>query len=51
MDVLRIDEKTQKAIIKYPDDCTFCQWCQLDCPQNAIYLSPEKGLPLLTSWG
>ena len=51
MDVLRIDEKTKKAIIKYPEDCMLCQWCQLDCPQNAIYLSPEKGSPLLTSWG
>jgi len=51
MDVIRMDDKSKKAIIKYPDDCMLCQWCLLDCPQNAIRISPEKYSPLLTSWG
>jgi NAD-dependent dihydropyrimidine dehydrogenase PreA subunit len=51
MDVIGIDDSTSKAVIQYPDDCTLCQWCQLDCPQNAIAISPCKDTPLLTSWG
>jgi NAD-dependent dihydropyrimidine dehydrogenase PreA subunit len=51
MDVIRIDDEIKKAIIKYPEDCTLCEWCQIDCPENAIYISPEKGSPLITSWG
>jgi NAD-dependent dihydropyrimidine dehydrogenase PreA subunit len=51
MDVLRIDEIINKAVIKYPQDCMLCLWCQLDCPQEAISISPEKDSPFLTSWG
>ena len=50
-DVIRLDNKSKKAVIKYPQDCMLCQWCKTDCPQNAIYISPEKGSPVLTSWG
>ncbi|MEM3697307.1 MAG: 4Fe-4S binding protein [Candidatus Bathyarchaeia archaeon] len=42
MDVIRIDEKIGKAIIKYPEDCMCCAACELDCPMEAIYVSPEK---------
>jgi NAD-dependent dihydropyrimidine dehydrogenase PreA subunit len=50
-DVIRIDNGIQKAIIKYPEDCMLCRWCTLDCPQNAINVSPKKGSPLFTCWG
>ncbi len=50
MDVIRMDEKSKKAFIKYPEDCMVCAYCELDCPQNAIYVSPIKYIPLLTSW-
>jgi NAD-dependent dihydropyrimidine dehydrogenase PreA subunit len=50
-DVIRIDETIQKAVIQYPEDCQLCGWCNLDCPQQAIYISPDKGSPLLTCWG
>jgi len=40
-----------RAIIKYSDDCMLCIYCERDCPQKAIYVSPEKkALPLL-AWG
>ena len=51
MDVIRMDDVTRKAIIKYPDDCMLCLICELDCPQNAIYVSPKKTLPIMLSWG
>lgn len=50
MDVIRIDEKTGKAVIKYPEDCMCCYDCDTDCPNDAIYVSPEKHEPLLVSW-
>ena len=50
MDVIRMDKENQKAVIKYPEDCMLCLFCELDCPENAIYVSPEKqGVPM--SWG
>ena len=44
MDVIRMDEKGEKAIIKYPEDCMVCDYCELDCPAKAIYVSPEKDM-------
>lgn len=51
MDVIRMDEKIKKAVIKYPEDCMLCDFCEIDCPENAIYVSPEKSAPLLVAWG
>lgn len=51
MDVIRMDEESKKAIIKYPEDCMLCDFCELDCPENAIYVSPVKSAPLILSWG
>lgn len=50
MDVIRMDEKTGKPIIKYQEDCMCCGACEYDCPKTAIYVSPEKHTPLLVSW-
>jgi NAD-dependent dihydropyrimidine dehydrogenase PreA subunit len=50
MDVIRMDEGSNKAVIKYPEDCMVCAYCELDCPEKAIYVSPVKHVPLLTSW-
>ena len=51
MDVIRMDEKSRKAIIKYPEDCMLCGWCLDDCPQNAIHISRGYHRPLMLSWG
>ena len=51
MDVIRMDEEENKAIIKYQEDCMLCEFCVLDCPVDAIYVSPEKHSPLIVSWG
>ena len=50
-DVLRMDKKSEKAVITYPDDCMLCEFCVADCPTNAITLAPEIILPMITSWG
>jgi NAD-dependent dihydropyrimidine dehydrogenase PreA subunit len=49
-DVIRMDEKSKKAVIKYPDDCICCGFCELDCPENAIYVSPVRYIPVMVSW-
>jgi len=51
MDVLRMDNKSKKAVIQYPEDCMLCEFCVLDCSENAISVSPEKSSPLIVSWG
>jgi NAD-dependent dihydropyrimidine dehydrogenase PreA subunit len=51
MDVIRMDEKNQKAIIAYQDDCMLCLYCERDCSVGAIYVSPEKKILPLLSWG
>ena len=50
MDVIRMDYKSQKAVIKYPEECICCAYCELDCPEGAIYVSPERSSPVLVAW-
>ena len=49
-DVIRMDERSKKAIIVYPEDCMLCLICELDCPQHAIYVSPSKNMPAAVAW-
>jgi NAD-dependent dihydropyrimidine dehydrogenase PreA subunit len=35
LDVLRIDEETGKAYMKY-DECWYCGPCEADCPTAAV---------------
>jgi NAD-dependent dihydropyrimidine dehydrogenase PreA subunit len=51
MDVIRLDKKIKKAVIKYPQDCMLCLYCERECPVRAIYISPEKTAPIMLSWG
>ena len=51
VDVIRMDEEAEKAIIQYPQDCMLCEFCALDCPEEAITVTPDKESPLIVSWG
>jgi NAD-dependent dihydropyrimidine dehydrogenase PreA subunit len=51
-DVLRMDVESKKAVIRYPQDCVVCCWCFVECPQDAVCISPAVEMsPLFTSWG
>lgn len=50
MDVLRMDEKGEKAVITYPLDCMTCFNCELECDPNAIYVSPERAKDIVLPW-
>jgi NAD-dependent dihydropyrimidine dehydrogenase PreA subunit len=41
MDVIRLNEVTEKAFIAFGGDCHTCYMCEMDCPTDAIYVSPE----------
>jgi NAD-dependent dihydropyrimidine dehydrogenase PreA subunit len=46
-----LDKKRKKAVIKYPEDCMLCLYCERECPVHAIYVSPVKTAPIMLSWG
>jgi NADPH-dependent glutamate synthase beta subunit-like oxidoreductase/NAD-dependent dihydropyrimidine dehydrogenase PreA subunit len=39
-----------RAVISYPEECMACDSCEGNCPQNAIYVSPERNMPLMVGW-
>lgn len=39
VDVLRLDPRTAKAYVAYPEDCHVCYLCEDDCPTHAITVS------------
>jgi NAD-dependent dihydropyrimidine dehydrogenase PreA subunit len=51
IDVIRMDKKNKKAVIKYPEECMVCCVCEQDCPQHAITVSLKTNVPRLTLWG
>jgi NADPH-dependent glutamate synthase beta subunit-like oxidoreductase len=40
-----------KAFVKYLEDCMTCYTCERDCPEKAIFVSPEHISPGVSSWG
>ena len=50
MDVVRFDENQEKATIKYPEDCMTCYSCERDCPEDAIYVGPERVEWVILPW-
>lgn len=35
-DIIHMDEKTNKAVVLYPEECWYCASCRADCPEDAI---------------
>jgi NAD-dependent dihydropyrimidine dehydrogenase PreA subunit len=50
-DVIRMDPSTSRPVIEYPEDCILCMFCELDCPEHAVYVSPIKRMPANTMVG
>jgi NAD-dependent dihydropyrimidine dehydrogenase PreA subunit len=50
-DVFRMDSEANKAVVRYPEDCMLCGFCELDCPEGALTVSPEKHSRIMVSWG
>ena len=46
MDVIRMDDESGKAVIRYGEDCMICNQCALDCPVDAITVTPYKDDPV-----
>ena len=45
LDVIRWDEKEEKPIISYAEDCVECNYCEISCPENAIKVSIDYSKP------
>jgi NAD-dependent dihydropyrimidine dehydrogenase PreA subunit len=41
IDVFRWDDKEDKPIAAYPEDCVWCFACELACPVKCIEVMPE----------
>ena len=50
MDVIRLDEEAGKAYIAYLSDCQFCFLCESECPEEAIYVSPDRERRIPLPW-
>lgn len=50
MNVLVLDEKKEKAIIKYLRDCQSCFLCERECPTEAIYVTPDRERRIPLPW-
>jgi NAD-dependent dihydropyrimidine dehydrogenase PreA subunit len=51
VDVLRLNEKTNKTEIRFVEECQACYLCQQYCPVEAITITSTKVIPAITAWG
>ncbi|QSH42065.1 4Fe-4S binding protein [Lentisphaerota bacterium ZTH] len=50
VDVIRMDTAQGIPVIKYRQDCMLCQLCVVECPANAITVTPGRLSPVSVSW-
>jgi NAD-dependent dihydropyrimidine dehydrogenase PreA subunit len=48
--VIRLNKERKKAFIKYIRDCQSCFLCELECPQDAIYVTPFRERRAVLPW-
>ena len=48
MDVFR--KVGGKVFIAYPEDCMACYLCDMDCPEAAITVTPDRSRVVLQTW-
>ena len=51
MDVIRMGDDGGVAVIRYQVDCMMCELCVVDCPEDAITVTPFAVSPPVRSWG
>lgn len=49
-DVLRFGLKEKKIHIQYLRDCQSCFLCEIECPQQAIYVTPYRERRAILAW-
>lgn len=50
LDVFRFDEEKKIPFIKYLSDCMACFLCELECPEKAIYVTPDRERRIPLPW-
>jgi NAD-dependent dihydropyrimidine dehydrogenase PreA subunit len=50
VDAIRWDEKEEKPIAAYPEDCVWCLACEINCPVQCIEVIPIIPAPLKVSY-
>ena len=48
MDVFRVAGR--EVYLAYPDDCQSCYLCEQECPEDALYVSPQRTMPRTLAW-
>lgn len=41
VDVIRWDEEKKQPVIRYPEDCAHCFWCEAICKKGCIEVIPD----------
>ena len=49
-DVLRFDRMKKKPVIQYLRDCQSCFLCELECPRQAIHVTPYREKRAILAW-
>jgi len=50
MDVIHIDVRSNKAVVRYLRDCQSCFLCEVECPEDAISVVARFERRVPTAW-